>query len=121
MAARKPAASGIDAQATLEQYHDHLAPKLDVYEQAVYLHLLRHSRLVGKPRVTIELKTIPRMAAKTCRGKLESLDKKGCIELLEKRADRVVIRLFLPTEIPGVTGPTEALEEMDFYAVPRMC
>ena len=60
MAARKRSAvNGIDARRTLEEYHDHLAPRLDVYEQAVYLYLLRHSRLVGKPRITVELKALP--------------------------------------------------------------
>ncbi len=123
----------IDARAALEEFHDHLAPKLDVYEQAVYLYLLRHSRLVGKPQVTIELKSARHQIAsglgrrgsqiseKTCQGKLRSLSEKGCIQLLSRRRDGAAVRLFLPCEIPGLTGPDDGasagLEGVDFFNV----
>ena len=29
--------------------HDYLAPKLDTYEQAIYLYVLRHIRLLSVP------------------------------------------------------------------------
>ena len=35
MGARKPGAAAIDARRAIEEYQDHLAPRLDVYEQAV--------------------------------------------------------------------------------------
>jgi uncharacterized protein (DUF433 family) len=38
----------MDAKAIIEESQDLLAPKFDVYEQAIYLYLLRHSRL-GRP------------------------------------------------------------------------
>ena len=40
----------IDARTALEEFQDYLAPRLDVYEQAVYLYILRHSRLVVAER-----------------------------------------------------------------------
>ncbi len=43
----------MDAKAIIEEFQDLLAPKLDVYEQAVYLYILRHSRLQGREEVTI--------------------------------------------------------------------
>ena len=55
MAKRKSASGTVDARTALEHFQDYLAPKLDVYEQAVYLYILRHSRLVGRPTVTVEL------------------------------------------------------------------
>ncbi|MHC4413914.1 MAG: HNH endonuclease [Planctomycetota bacterium] len=136
MADRKPASSSVDARTAIEQFQDHLAPKLDVYEQAVYLYILRHSRLVGKPQVTIELKSLrskiahglgkqgSRVAQKTCDGKLRSLDAKGCIQLLPNRGEGTPVRLFLPSEIPGLTGPGRSeepaeLEELDFFNVAR--
>ena len=63
MADRK-SAPAIDAKTALEQFQDYLAPQLDVYEQAVYLYILRHSRLEGKPRLTVELKTIRHQIAR---------------------------------------------------------
>ncbi len=55
MADRK--STPIDARTAIEQFQDYLAPQLDVYEQAVYLYILRHSRLIGKPGLKVELKT----------------------------------------------------------------
>lgn len=31
----------------LKDFQDHLAPRLDTYEQSIYLYLLRHSRLIA--------------------------------------------------------------------------
>jgi hypothetical protein len=47
----------MDAKATLEEFLDFLAPKLDVYEQAIYLYILRHGRLQGREEVTIGFKS----------------------------------------------------------------
>lgn len=125
--ARKAPAGGIDARRAIEEFHDHLAPRLDVYEQAVYLYLLRHSRLVGKPRVTIELKRFPRMGERTCAKKLASLEDKGCLELVDRKADRAAVRLLLPSEMPGLVAGAPAersgepdLETIDFTASPRL-
>lgn len=37
----------MDCQHFIEQFQDYLAPKLDTYEQALYLYIFRHSRLLG--------------------------------------------------------------------------
>lgn len=39
------------------QFQDFLAPKLDTYEQAIYLYIFRHSRMLGKPEVVIGFKS----------------------------------------------------------------
>ena len=97
MADRKPTSPIADARTALEQFQDYLAPQLDVYEQAVYLYMLRHSRLVGRPHVIVEPKSVRHkiacglgksrspLAEKTCRDKLKSLKSKGLIELLGRR------------------------------------
>lgn len=124
-------AASIDARKALEQYQDFLAPTLDVYEQAVYLYILRHSRLQGKPRLTVELKSARHQIAKglgrhrsplsasTCMDKLKSLDAKGCIKLLKARNASPAVRVFLPSEIPGLVGALDDrdLETMDFFNV----
>lgn len=49
--------SEIDLEAFLLDFQDHLAPKLDTYEQAIYLYIFRHSRLVGLEEVVIGFKS----------------------------------------------------------------
>lgn len=122
----------IDARMAIEQFQDYLAPQLDVYEQAVYLYILRHSRLVGKPRLNVELKTArnqiarglgkrgSRIGTRTCMEKLRSLHAKGCIALTEKRGDTPSVRVFLPSEMPGLIErmgdeTLDELESMDFF------
>ncbi len=39
------------------QYQDHLGPKLDVYEQALYLYIVRHTILLGLSETTIGFKS----------------------------------------------------------------
>ncbi len=117
MADRKPTSPIADARTALEQFQDYLAPQLDVYEQAVYLYMLRHSRLVGRPHVIVEPKSVRHkiacglgkgrspLAEKTCRDKLKSLKSKGLIELLGRRTGGTAVRVLLPSEIPGLTDP----------------
>ena len=122
----------IDARTAIEQYQDYLAPQLDVYEQAVYLYILRHSRLIGKPRLKVELKTArqqiakglgkrgSRIAAATCLEKLRSLDAKGCISLSGKRDSAPTVQVFLPSEMPDLIESiggecTTDLETLDFF------
>ena len=136
MAKRKSASGNVDARTALEHFQDYLAPKLDVYEQAVYLYILRHSRLVGRPTVTVELKSarhkIARglgkrggpIAVRTCLEKLRSLDAKGCIKLLEQGEDAPDVRVLLPSEMPGLIAGTQRpappdLGQMDFFNVPQ--
>ncbi len=122
----------IDARTAIEQFQDYLAPQLDVYEQAVYLYVLRHTRLIGKPRLKVELKTVRHQIAKglgkrgsrigvaTCLEKLRSLDAKGCISLSVNRDSAPTVRVFLPSEMPdlieSIDGECTAdLETMDFF------
>ncbi len=126
----------MDVQKIIEEFQDYLAPRLDTYEQAIYLYVFRHSRLVDKSEVTIGFKSTRRkmsfgvgekgkpMSENTCYEKLRSLQAKGCIEIVDVVRDGTKIRLRLPSEIPGVI-PAQApviplnLEEVDFFNVPE--
>lgn len=120
----------------IEQFQDHLAPKLDTYEQAIYLYIFRHSRLIDKDEVVIGFKSArTRMACgigekgspmseSTAYVKLQSLESKGCIQIVSSERAGRRIRLRLPDEIPGVipepTQPIEVrLDEMDFFTIPE--
>lgn len=123
----------MDAKIIIEQFQDHLAPKLDTYEQAIYLYVLRHSRLQGIDEVVIGFKSARRriacgigekgkpMAEGTCYEKLRSLQSKRCIQVLSTERDGTKLHLNLPSEIPGLI-PSVAdqvvptLEELDFFA-----
>ena len=126
----------MDLARVFEQFEDHLAPRLDTYEQAVYLYVLRHSRLVGLEEVTIGFKSARKkmafgigeagkpMSEGTCYEKLRSLEKKGCLNILSTERAGTRVRLRLPDEIAGVvpreaTLPTCDPEAFDFFSTPQ--
>src|SRR5262249_54261527 len=124
----------VDVVAFLTEFQDYLAPRLDTYEQAIYLYVFRHSRLIGVDEVVLGFKSARKrmatgigekgkpMAEGTCYEKLRSLQAKGCLEVLTVERGGSRIRLRLPSEVPGlvaapdVAGPV-ALEDMDFFSV----
>lgn len=118
------------------QFQDHLAPRLDNYEQAIYLYVFRHSRLLDIEEVTIGFKSARHrlatgvgengkgMSENTAYRKLGSLQEKGCIAVVRTNHTGRVLRLHLPSEILGLI-PVDApepeinLETMDFFSVPE--
>lgn len=117
-----------------KDFQDHLAPRLDTYEQAIYLYLLRHTRFAGLEEAVIGFKSARRrmacgigekgkpMSENTAYEKLQSLQAKGCIVILDSNRDGRKIRLRLPSEIPGVVVPVQPsvppdLETQDFFNV----
>jgi hypothetical protein len=126
----------MDIQQFFIEFQDCLAPKLDTYEQAIYLYVFRHSRLIGLDEICIGFKSVRRkmafgigekgkpMGEGTCYGKLQSLEAKGCLKLLGTERNGTRIRLNLPSEIPGlIVAAAEctplSVEKMDFFDVPE--
>jgi hypothetical protein len=124
----------MDAKALLEDFADYLAPRLDTYEQAIYLYALRHSRLLGKQEVVIGFKSARRkmafgvgekgkpMSEHTCYEKLRSLQEKGCVAILSTERSGTKLRVLLPAEVPGVVPAADqrrelSLEDLDFFTV----
>jgi hypothetical protein len=125
----------VDLKEFFVQYQDHLAPKLDTYEQAIYLYIFRKSRLLGLEEVTIGFKSERTrlatgigtegrpMSESTCHDKLQSLEKKGSIKIVRTNQTGRLFRLFLPHEIPGIIPPSVQerevdIETMDFFNDP---
>ena len=119
-----------------QQFQDHLAPKLDVYEQAIYLYIFRHSRLIGINEVVIGFSSarhkIARgtgladavMSVNSVYKRLSSLDDKGCIELLQIEHKGRRLKLFLPNEMVGLVPPAKQpatfdIEKIDFFNPPE--
>jgi hypothetical protein len=125
----------MDIQQVLTEFQDFLAPKLDTYEQAIYLYIFRHSRMLGLEEVTIGFQSARKKMAQgvgtggglspqTCYRKLQSLEAKGCVKSLGTERSGTRIRLALPSEIAGLIVPAAqptpiSIEEMDFFAVPE--
>jgi hypothetical protein len=126
----------IDLREFLIHFHDHLAPQLDTYEQAIYLYVFRHSRLLELDEITIGFKSARTrlatgigeggkpMSEGTASKKLASLQAKGCITTVRTNHTGRVLRLHLPSEIVGLISeptpePEPDLETMDFFSVPE--
>jgi len=113
----------VDWQKIYKDIEDLLLPhfECDIWERGLYLHLVRHTRLVGLETATIPLPTIA--SALKCsewqaRKTIRSLAAKGCIELEQTRKGHTV-KVPLPHELGIRAIPQESakvdIEEIDFY------
>ena len=126
----------VDLKRVLADYHDHLAPRLDALEQIVYLHVFRHTRLVGIPEAVVSFKADRRklglnlgekgqpLSEGACYEKLLSLQSKGCLEVLGTSRDGTRLRVKLPSEIPGLVpadhaGSGRFIDKADFFNDPE--
>lgn len=122
----------------LKQLQDHLAPRLDSYEQMLYHYLFRHSFLEGHREVEVGIRSTrarvgmgigkagsPPSQARIAE-KLRSLEKKGCVRILERSRTGTRLEVLLPHEIPGVVPEESAslspadLEALDFFNDPAL-
>jgi hypothetical protein len=122
----------VELEQFFRDFQDHLAPRLDTYEQAVYLYLFRHTRFIGLEDAVVGFKSARRrmacgvgekgkpMSENTAYEKLRSLAEKGCITILDSTREGRKIRLYLPFEISGVIVPEASvappdIETEDFF------
>ena len=118
------------------QFQDHLAPRLDVYEQAIYLYILRHTIVEGRREEVIGFKSarkklafgIGKAGTPPSEGivyeKLKTLEAKGCIKVISSERSGTRIQIVLPSEIPNLLPLATAtaqvnLEDLDFFAIPE--
>src|SRR5215472_4972399 len=116
----------LNAVQVCKQMEDLVIPQLhlDLVERAVYYHLLRHSRLEGKPRFRFSIYWLARSARISgwvTRRAVRSLVAKGVLRLYERNRHGHHVDVRLPGEIPAIAavagGPGSIdLEEMDFLA-----
>src|SRR5487761_40388 len=117
----------------IKDFQDYLAPRLDTYEQAIYLYAYRHSRLVGNVEVVIGFKSARKKMAfgigekgkppseGTCYEKLRSLESKGFLKVLDTERSGTRLKIFLPDEIPDLISVKNEfseidIEKLDFFA-----
>ena len=129
----------INAALVWKQFEDLLAPQLSfsLAERAVYSHLLRHSRLVGKRELQFSLTWLARgvgVSKPSVRDAVRRLVVCGVLQLVERscRAQHVV-RLRLPLEVRAVRRAQAAaqlpnqpqplpldIEKLDFLRMRRL-
>ncbi|MBV9971946.1 MAG: HNH endonuclease [Candidatus Eremiobacteraeota bacterium] len=111
---------------------DYLFPRLDTYEQALYLHIFRKTILEGAREATVGFKSASkqlafgvgakgtRIAEGTIYEKLRGLQSKGCVEVIDTLRRGTQLKIKVPTEIPGLIPSPELLaipdiEALDFF------
>ncbi len=132
----QPPVFAFDIREFFEHFQDHLAPKLDTYEQAIYLYVFRHSRLLNLEEITIGFKSARHrlatgvgedgrpMSEHTAYKKVTSLQAKGCLTVVRTTHAGRLLRLHLPSEIEGLISPELPpeiidIEDMDFFSAPE--
>ena len=126
---------GFDIGLELQAFSDHVAPNLDVYEQAIFIYLLRHSYLEGSDSLVIGLKSTRKkmgfgagdasrpMSESTITKKVQSLEEKGLIRKTGSGRSGTRLTVLKPTETSffgeASQPPVQAnIEEIDFFDDP---
>ena len=92
---------------TIEEIEDYLIPflSLDTYEKALYYHLFRHTRLIGKEETVFVISSALNTVGLTefsARDRIRKLNEKGCIKIEETTRIGIRVSVLLPTEIKVV-------------------
>ena len=96
---------------------------LDVWERALYYHLLRHTRLEGRRSATFAIAPLSKavgMSDFKVREVIRTLHHKGCIEINDRSRIGHLVTVNLPLEIEGISRPDPSevvidLESIDFF------
>jgi HNH endonuclease len=104
----------INAVHVWKQLEDLLMPRLHLspFERAVYSHLLRHSRLEGRPQLCFSIAWLARGAClsdRAARKAVRSLVARGALRLAERSRAGHVVQVLLPEEIRFVRAGKSAV------------
>ncbi|WP_251358551.1 HNH endonuclease [Kangiella sp. TOML190] len=122
----------MDVEKFLADFQDFMAPSMDVYEQSIYIYIIRHSRLIGQSDAVIGFKSARKKLGygvgkhKTppsegvCYERLGTLSEKGFIKVLGSERMGTRIHAYLPEEIPELCDGHSSeqiidIEDMDFF------
>jgi 5-methylcytosine-specific restriction endonuclease McrA len=124
-----------DAKRFLEDLQDHLATRFDAQALAVYIYLVRKTRLLGNDTLWFAIRSarfdLPTgisqqgkpMASSTILKRVRGLIRLGLVEILKSTFRGTHVRVYLPWEVPGVVpSPSlhapQPLDSIDFFTVP---
>jgi hypothetical protein len=116
----------MDAPLIIKQCEDYFFPArcLTPRERALYYHLLRHTHFEGKPSslfAILPLANAIRVAESSVRDDIRALHDRGCIRIEDRSRNGHLVRVLLPSEVPGVipeslpASPLD-LDSLDFFA-----
>jgi 5-methylcytosine-specific restriction endonuclease McrA len=114
-----------------KHFEDFLVPRLrlSITDRAVYSHLVRHSRLEGRPRLRFSIAWLARgarLSGGPARESVRRLVAKGALRLVERSRAGHMVEVRLPEEIratrpasiaasrQALLSPAASLEETDF-------
>jgi len=124
-----------DLAEILIEIQDKLVPLLDIYEQAIYHYLFRHTYLAGKEQTLFSTRTAEigfgsgdrtkPPSWKTRSDRLKTLEQKGCVKIIERSNKGMLVEIILPSQMPFLhqveAPPSEInIEELDFYKDRRL-
>jgi len=106
----------LNVEQILKQFEDSLAPRMEfsLVDRAVYLHLLRHSRLEGKMRLRFSILWLARhirLSGGPVREAVRRLAEQGVLRLVQRSKAGHVVEVRLPDEIRG--GKPKRIEFRD--------
>jgi hypothetical protein len=125
-----------DPKRFLEDLLDHVATRFEAQALAIYVYLVRHTRLLGKDTMLFAMRSarykLPTgvkqegkpMCLATLVRRVRGLIQLGLVQVLKATPRGTQIRVFLPWEVPGMVPPPslplpQTLDSIDFYTVPE--
>lgn len=106
---------------TQKEIEDSLFPKLnfDSWERMLYYFFLRHTYGEEQPSYRFGIDTLAELVSvstDTIRKTIRKMDKKGTIRILDRGREGHLIKLVLPSEIPGIIQE-EKPRELDLISI----
>jgi hypothetical protein len=114
--------SHVDTSLIIQQCEDYLflGRSFSTRERALYYHLLRHTHLDGKPSALVAilpLATALSVAESSVREDIRALHERGCIKIEDRSRNGHLVRVLLPSEIPGIVPATASDKELDIESL----
>ena len=118
----------------LLQIQDNLVPKLDIYEQAIYRYIFRHTYLVNRKQALFSTRSAEigfgtgdnsrKPSGRIRSKKLRSLETKGAVKIIERSNKGILVELVLPCDMNCLIEKEEKetlnMASLDFYKDRRL-
>src|SRR5690606_9933075 len=121
----------MDIEKHIKDKIDYVEPKCDIYEFAIYMYLIRNTRVENKSEDTFGFKSLRKtivigvgeagkpMSEQTCYGRLKKLELKGLIKIKSSNYNCQVIEVKFPSENFIKLNHEEEIkvdvEDLDFF------
>lgn len=116
----------VDLALIINQCEDYLFPtrSFSVRQRALYYHLFRHTHLEGKSSGLFSLLPLSNaigVAESSVREDVRALHERGCLVIEDRSRNGHLLRVLLPSDIPGVVPETRPevqidIASMDFFS-----